>query len=212
MSKLKLVEVVHNWNRRRKWELFTERCLVGTSQTILDVGFTVAATSVGYANALENSVDNLSRVTALTIDDIPNPEAFSEFNLVQYDGRDFPFEDGEFDLCWSNAVLEHVGSDIDMVEFLREIVRVGQRGFITTPNRWFPIEPHTKLPLLHFLPKPLFDSLLHKLGKSWATGSYMDLLGERRLRRLLAEAQIQQYELVKNKFGPFTMDFVVLYN
>jgi len=43
--------------------------------------------------------------------------------------------------------------------------RVCRRGvFLTTPNRWFPVEFHTVLPLVHWLPKPQFRALLRKLG------------------------------------------------
>ena len=35
-----------------------------------------------------------------------------------------------------------------------EALRVGRRAFITTPNRRFPIEVHTRLPLVHWLPDP----------------------------------------------------------
>ena len=34
-----------------------------------------------------------------------------------------------------------------------EALRVGRRVFLTTPNRWFPIEVHTRLPLVHWLPE-----------------------------------------------------------
>ena len=82
---------------------------------------------------------------------------------------------------------------------------------MTTPNRWFPVESHTKVPFLHYLPKTFFDFLLNKLGKSWATGSYMDLVGERRLRELLRTAGFIEFELRKNRLGPFTVDFVIIF-
>jgi len=36
--------------------------------------------------------------------------------------------------------------------FVHELCRVSRRVFVTTPNRWFPIEVHTLLPLVHWLP------------------------------------------------------------
>ena len=35
--------------------------------------------------------------------------------------------------------------------------------FITTPNRFYPIEFHTKLPLIHWLPKGIHRFILSKL-------------------------------------------------
>ncbi len=67
---------------------------------------------------------------------------------------------------WSNAVLEHVGTRDDQLLFLREVRRVGRRVFLTTPNRHFPVEVHTRTPLLHWLPKPVFERYLrlHRQG------------------------------------------------
>ncbi|MDR1740563.1 MAG: class I SAM-dependent methyltransferase, partial [Synergistaceae bacterium] len=51
-----------------------------------------------------------------------------------------PFKDGEFDLVFSSAVIEHVGSFERQTRFISEAARVsGRYVFITTPNRWFPV-------------------------------------------------------------------------
>lgn len=49
---------------------------------------------------------------------------------------------------------EHVGGIESQRKFGAEIARVARRGyFVTTPNKFFPIEPHTLLPLYQFLPE-----------------------------------------------------------
>ena len=73
---------------------------------------------------------------------------------VQGDACALPFADGAFDVVHSNAVIEHVGGRDRQEAFVREALRVGRRVFLTTPNRWFPIEVHTRLPLVHWLPEP----------------------------------------------------------
>jgi SAM-dependent methyltransferase len=48
-----------------------------------------------------------------------------------YDGRKFPFEDGQFDYVICSHVIEHV---VDPVDFLNEIFRVGTgRGYLEYP-------------------------------------------------------------------------------
>jgi hypothetical protein len=72
---------------------------------------------------------------------------------VQADGRELPFEDGQFDLGFSNAVVEHVeGGRADQRRFVGELCRVAERVMVTTPNRYFPIDPHSLLPFVHWLP------------------------------------------------------------
>jgi hypothetical protein len=89
------------------------------------------------------------------------------------DGRDLPFGDGEFDLVFSNAVIEHVGDAADQQRFVDEHVRVGRHWMLTTPNRAFPVEAHE-----------------HTLFSHWRSGwrprsSVTRLLTPRDLRRLL---------------------------
>ena len=59
---------------------------------------------------------------------------------------------------FSNAVIEHVGGRERQRQLVSEAIRVGRRVFITTPNRRFPVEVHTRLPLVHWLP----DAISHR--------------------------------------------------
>jgi hypothetical protein len=49
-----------------------------------------------------------------------------------------------------------------------EAIRVGRRVFITTPNRRFPVEVHTRLPLVHWLPDALAHPVYRAAGKEFA--------------------------------------------
>jgi len=69
---------------------------------------------------------------------------------VLCDGRALPFRDASFDLVISNAVIEHVGERHDQQAFVREHERVGRAFMITTPNRWFPVESHTRTLFRHW--------------------------------------------------------------
>ena len=93
---------------------------------------------------------------------------------MRADGRELPFADGEFDLGFSNAVVEHVaGGREGQRQFVHELCRVARRVFVTTPNRFFPLEVHTLLPFAHWLPPARarralrargFDDVLDPLG------------------------------------------------
>jgi hypothetical protein len=85
-----------------------------------------------------------------------------------------PFKDQEFDVAFSNAVVEHAGNRLQQEFFIREICRVAKNVFIVTPNRGFPIETHTGLPLIHYLPKRIFRIILK--GTKFDYWSYEDNL------------------------------------
>jgi hypothetical protein len=45
-----------------------------------------------------------------------------------------------------------VGGEAEQDRFVAEHVRVGTHWIITTPNRWFPVESHTRTVLRHWSP------------------------------------------------------------
>lgn len=102
----------------------------------------------------------LSERPRLTIVNLYSPGDRSEADWVVGDGRKLPFKDQAFDVVYSNSVIEHLGAFADQQTFAGEIVRVGCKYYVQTPNRWFPVEPHYITPLIHFLPKSWQKRLL----------------------------------------------------
>lgn len=209
---MSLAYKISGFNRRRKWGLFWQEIKPRPEDKILDIGFSEKEYSA-TDNFLEKNYPYLKQVTAVGIDaTIDFKKRYPQVNVVTYDGGKLPFSDSSFDICWSNAVIEHVGSKEKQILFLKEAYRVGRRIFLTTPNRFFPVEIHTRVPLLHlFLPKKWFDAFLNLIGKKWATGGYMDLLSLSELKCLLQTAGIEKYKIIKNRLLFFTLDFVVIW-
>jgi hypothetical protein len=146
-------------NRRRKMKLFFDFIAPTAETTVVDVGVADTPFGEGEGQALtHNFFEALypwpERVTAVS--DVPLEhfaQAFPQIPRVVADGRELPFAEGEFDVAFSNAVVEHVGGREDQERFVHELCRVAHRVFVTTPNRLFPIDPHTLFPFLHWLPE-----------------------------------------------------------
>lgn len=152
--------------RRKMYQEFL-RLGIAPEDTVLDIGVT-SDRSYDHSNYLEAWYPFKDRITAVGIDD---GAAFLEtvypgIKFLKADGRKLPFANGAFDYVHSSAVLEHVGSAARQCAFVAEACRVARKGvFLTTPNRWFPVEFHTVLPLVHWLPKAMFRKLLIAAGK-----------------------------------------------
>lgn len=203
-----IAQRISAFNRSRKWEQFLSMVELQAGLKVLDVGYTEKEDQ-DADNFLEKHYPYPEDITALGVDEPTEfRKRYPRVRAIRYDGRKFPFEDKSFDIAWSNAVIEHVGDAQAQKLFLAEIVRVSRFAFVTTPNRFFPIEVHTRLPFVHWLPKPLFDRVLIALGKEWAAGAYMDLLSEGDFRRQLAEVGADDCRFVKNRLAGFTLDFV----
>ena len=201
---------ISSYNRTRKWRIFLKEIQPTPAMRILDVGFTEKEYSNTY-NFIEKHYPYPEMLTALGIDTPINFKTrYPKVTKIQYNGENFPFKDMAFDVLWSNAVIEHVGDRPKQLHFIKEIKRVSRRAFFTTPNKFFPIEVHTRVLLLHYLPKKIFDRYLSMVGKTWAAGDYMHLLSCAEIKMLLADAKISKYKIIKNMLGGFPLDFIIL--
>jgi SAM-dependent methyltransferase len=77
------------------------------------------------------------------------------------------FSDKSYDVVFSNSVIEHVGDFENQKRMAKEILRVGKRYFIQTPNYWFPIEPHFLVPGFQWLPKSMRIWLTRHFDLGW---------------------------------------------
>jgi len=155
--------------------------------SVLDVGVTDATWRA--SNFLEARYPWPGSITAVAPAAMPLFRAsFPKVAFVEADGRELPFADSSFDIGFSNAVVEHVGSREEQRRFVAEMVRVCRRVFISTPNRGFPIDPHTLLPFVHWLPRNAWHRVLRWTGNGrWASERILNPLGARELQALFPE-------------------------
>ena len=174
-------------SRRRKLELLLDELRPTSDTTVLDIGADELGFGEGDGCSTLNFLEELypwpDQITALGLHDGSRfRERYPAIAYVQGDALSLPFADGAFDVVFSNAVIEHVGGHENQRRFVTEALRVGRQVFVTTPNRRFPIEVHTRLPLVHWLPKPISDAAYRALGRGFATEVH--LLSASRLRAL----------------------------
>ena len=166
-------------SRQRKYELFISLMEPKPGETILDVGVSPYLGRV--TNYLELWYPHPEQITALTNEEEKEfknfREQFPEVKLVFGDGKDLDFPDDSFDIVFCNAVVEHVGTNEEQKRFIHELIRVGKRAFITAPNYCFPIEVHTLVPFVHYLPRTIRFWIYRKLGRGfWADLNRLNLL------------------------------------
>lgn len=113
---------------------------------ILDVGGTQSFwEQMGFAN--------IPDIQIVLLNITKEPVSHGNFTSVVGDARSLDaYADKEFDIAFSNSVIEHVGTFTDQQRMAQELRRVGKRYFLQTPYRYFPIEPHFIFPGFQFLP------------------------------------------------------------
>lgn len=172
-------------SRRARFELFMKVIRPKARDRIVDVG---AGEGEGRdVNFFEAWYPWRGNVTAVALENLPLfRRAFPDVKLVPGDGCDLPFPDKYFDVYFSNAVLEHVGSEARQRRFLAEACRVADRVFIATPNRWFPVDAHSMIPFAHWLPMGWRNAIYRLFGRSYfASEARLRLVGMRDLKKML---------------------------
>lgn len=180
-----IIERVSDSMRRKMFDRFMQELGPTEATTIIDVGVTDDQRL--DSNFFERLYPYKTKLTAVGMEDASFLETqYPGIKFVKADGLGLPFEDKSFDLAVSFAVIEHVGSNANQRAFIKELCRVGKRVCLTMPNRWYPIEFHTILPLIHWLPPETFRRLLRILGKPFfSTEENLNLLGEKDLMAMV---------------------------
>jgi SAM-dependent methyltransferase len=180
---------LHRRSREKKYRLLLQLLRPEADTRILNVGAT--GTTTGLREQFEGSYGHLNRVIGggpsfEEADDYR--KSFPGVTSLVFDGCALPFTDKSFDIVYSNAVLEHLPGPDAVVRFAREVQRVGRGWFVTTPNFWYPVDPHYHLPLVQLLPADAQRKLVTALGKT--PYDHLRLLRKRELQKLFPTSQV----------------------
>lgn len=196
--------------RAKRAALFRSLFTPGAETRILDLG---SGGGVHISAVLEGTPVRPASVHVADIRPASVERGSREYGytsvLIAEDGA-LPFPDGFFDIVYCSSVIEHVTVPKHLVWKLRserlfrerafarqkafadEIRRVGRHFFVQTPYRHFPIEAHSWLPFLAWLPRPLLIDTLRAVNPFWIRQTAPDwhLLDKKQFAHLFEGAQI----------------------
>lgn len=166
--------------RRRRFRWFRETMRLTPEDRILDVG---GAGEAWTGSGLEG------QVTLLNLDPA---QAGGPIRNVVGDACDMDmFGPAQFDVAFSNSVIEHVGDWRRQQRFAAEVKRVARRYWVQTPWRHFPIEPHMLFPLFQYLPPAAQRAVATRWKYSHFHRYGQDVLAELALLRLLTASEMR---------------------
>ncbi len=203
--------------RKQRAEVFRECFSLDENTKILDLG---SENGSNIHNILQNTDVKNENVYIADIDDklIATGEKNFGFKAVLIsEDESLPFTDKYFDIVYCSSVIEHVTiakSDLwnwkgdkkfkaeafkRQIEFAVEVRRLGRQYFVQTPSKYFPIESHTWLPLVGYLPREMFLPVLKLSNKIWIKRTEPDfnLLNENEMQDLFPDSKI----VGETKFG-----------
>ncbi len=179
--------------RKKMYNLFIKTVDPSPEDEVLDLG-TTPDEQLADSNIFDRLYpykDHLSICSIEDCSDVCKRLGLKAFYRNEPKKR-LPFEDGQFDVCLCSAVLEHVGSREDQEFFINECLRVARRVFLTTPYRYFPLEMHTFIPFLHWLPRPLFQRIVLRVcGSFWAQTDNLNLCSRKDILKMKLNRKVR---------------------
>lgn len=181
----RLIRRVRTESRSKRAALFKTLFRLGPETRLLDLGGANGA----YAHAL--LADTRVQPANVCVADIEEAtvqaatKTFGYAGVVLAGDGPLPFADRAFDVVLCSSVLEHVTVPATEIwserstrafrrraiaaqtRFAAEIRRVGNGHFVQVPYRWFPIETHSWLPFLSYLPRPLQCRVIAGANRTW---------------------------------------------
>lgn len=176
-------ESLGNQFRERRFSFFIKKInTLPKPVSILDVG--------GKVNFWENrglAGNPNFKITIVNIE--KETSKYSNINHKIGDATNLSqFNDKSFNVVHSNSVIEHLYNFNNQSKMALEIIRVGKKHIVQTPNKYFFIEPHYLIPFFQFLPNKIQHFILTKTKlsrlKKWGKNFAKQYINEIRLLSL----------------------------
>jgi SAM-dependent methyltransferase len=206
----KLVKYFSKHSREKRAAIFRSLFFLDKDTKILDLG---SESSSNISAILKGTRIQSQNVYIADIEPEAIKKGSKQFGftpVIISESEALPFEDDFFDIVYCSSVIEHVTIPKEKVwsfysghrfkteslkrqkEFAKEIKRIGKQYFVQTPYRHFPIESHTWLPFIAWLPRWLLIHILHTVNSFWIKKTSPDwyLLNKKEMLELFNDAEI----------------------
>ena len=182
------------------FKIFIKNVRFNKKSKILDVGTTPILESheniIFHQYKWKNNITGFSNQNCKIL-----KKKFKSNKFLKGDAKNMKLKINTFDISFCSATIEHVGSYANQKKLISELFRISKNYvFLTTPNRSFPVDFHTKLPLIHLLPKYIHRKILKIIGLNYfATEKNLNLLFSKDIIRICRELKITDYKIFYNR-------------
>ncbi|MFL2892531.1 MAG: methyltransferase domain-containing protein [Candidatus Pelagibacter sp.] len=198
--------------RNQFFNLFLVNNNYSENKSVIDIGSTPSLEK--EQNTFLQKVKDNPNVTCLSNQDckILQKKYKNIKKVIIGDAKNTMLENNSFDIVHSNATIEHIGSFEEQVLFVKEMFRISKESiFIQTPNRFYPIDFHTILPFVHWLPKKIHRKILKFLKLDfYAEEKNLNLLDIRELKKICEILKITKYKILKYKLFFLTSNLILV--
>jgi len=198
--------------RQEMCEIINEALNDSIIQDALDIGSTNDLDNKS-SNYLIRNLKNIKTYKSIS-DQVISNNFFSKC-LTKSITEDFSYDEihsMKSDVVISNATIEHVGSFEQQKKMIVNMLLLTKKYFIiTTPNRYHPLDFHTKLPILHWFPKKIHRKLLKLLKlEFFSKEENLNLLSKKDLITLLEIVGVNNFKIFDVSLLGFKSNLIVI--
>ena len=211
-SKFKFLDNIVLKKRKEMFEIIKKNINLKSINSVLDVG-TTSDNSLQSSNFLIKQLKSIKIKKSISDQKILNDDFFDmTFEGSITENLNDSFENLKSDLIVCSATIEHLGNFSAVKKGIDNIVNLTNKYFIiTTPNRHHPIEFHTKIPFIHFLPKEFYRKLLEFFGNEFfSKEENLNLLSKKDLINLMSNYKNISYNINEIKLFGFVSNFIIV--
>ena len=212
INHIKLVEKIILKKREEILDIINNNLKKYQIESALDIGTTEDKTNKS-SNYIIKNLKNIKKISCLSDQEVSD----NFFNKSLKKSITDKFTKNEIlnlnsDLVISNATIEHVGSFKNQIEMMSNILKLAKKIFIiNTPYRYHPLDFHTKIPFLHWLPKKIHRKILKFIGLDFfSKEENLNLLSESDLKKIMKNFNITDYKILKIKLFYFTSNLILI--
>jgi len=211
-SKFKFSDNIVLKKRKEMFEIIKKNINLNNINSVLDVG-TTSDNSLESSNFLIKQFKSIKIKKSISDQKILNHNFFDmTFEASITENLNDNFYNLRSDLLVCSATIEHLGNFSTIKKGIDNIVNFSDKYFIiTTPNRYHPIEFHTKIPFIHFLPKEFHRKLLGFFGNEFfSKEENLNLLSKKDLINLMSNYKNVSYNINEIKLFGFISNFIIV--
>ena len=162
---LKIFDKIITKKRLEIVDIINNQIILYNINEVLDIG-TTNDTKNKSSNFIVKNLKNIKNFNSIS-DQLITSSFFKKKlqKSITENFSEYEIENFKSDLVISNATIEHVGNYDNQKTMFDNMIKLCKKMIIiSTPYRYHPLEFHTKIPLIHWLPKNIHRKILKNIG------------------------------------------------
>ncbi len=209
---LKIFDKIVTKKRLEIVDIINEQIVLNNIQAVLDIG-TTSDTENKSSNLIIKNLKNVKNLSSISDQLITSPffKKKLQKSIVQ-NFSEHEIENFKSDLVVSNATIEHVGNYKNQKAMVRNMIKLSKKMvIISTPYRYHPLEFHTKIPFIHWLPKKIHRNILKNFNLSfYSKEENLNLLSESDFSSFIKNEEIKsEFRYIKFLFLKSNLIFIL---